>query len=128
MKIKKQDITDMIRSALLAVIVCLVLILIFAIIAKFCPVPDSVIVPVNIMIKVVSVTFGVIFGLKTAEHGAVKGLLTGALFALVTYLLFSIINNDFSADWTLLIDSVVLIVEGILSGIIVVNIKGRKKR
>lgn len=128
MKIKKQDITDVVRSALLAVIMCLIMILIFAIIAKFCPVPDSVILPVNIMIKVISVTFGVIFGLKTAEHGAIKGLLTGMLFSLVTYLLFSIINNDFSADWTLLIDSVVLIVEGIISGIIVVNIKGRNKR
>lgn len=128
MNVKKEDFIDIARCTMLAVISCMALILVFAVIVKFCELPDSVIMPVNVMIKAISVTLGVVLGLRSAEHGAVKGLSSGGVFAITTYLLFSIINGDFSVDTTFWIDSIAVIVEGILSGIVVVNIKGRHQQ
>ncbi len=126
LRLKKSDLTDVVKSVLIAVITCLVLVLAFAMIMKFAELPDSVILPVNIMIKCISVVTGVLFGIKAAEHGALKGFLTGLLFVIVTYLLFSIINGDFSLSLMSLVDIAIMIVQGVVTGVIVVNIKSRK--
>ncbi len=123
---KKSDMLDVIKSVLISVVTCLLLVLSFAMIMKFAELPESVILPVNIMIKCISVVTGILFGLKTAEHGALKGLMSGLLFVLITYLLFSIINGDFTLSIMSLIDSIIMLVQGVITGVIVVNIKGKR--
>ena len=125
--VKKGDIFDIAKSLMLAILINLALIVIFAVVVKFTDIPDECIMPINIIIKCVSIVAGVMFSIKNAERGALKGAIVGILFELATYLMFGIINSDFSLNLTILIDTLVLFVIGTITGIITVNIKGRNK-
>lgn len=126
LKFGAEDVKDIVKCTLIAVVSCLALVLIFAIIAKFANFGENVIKPINITIKGISVLIGVLIGIKNINIGAVKGLITAVLFILSTYILFSIVNQDWAFDKTMLIDTIILIVDGLASGVIAVNIKDRK--
>lgn len=126
--VSKDDFLDVVKSVVFSIAITLVLVLLFAIIVKFTEISDSVITPVNIVIKTISIFVGTLLGMKSKTHGAIKGAITGALFMLITYLVFSLINGSFTANPLTLLDAVILIIEGIISGIIVVNIKGKKAK
>lgn len=126
LKLEKEDFIDIVKSSLIAVVCSLVLVLIFAIIIKFTGIPDNIIVVINMVIKSISVLVGILFGIKNARFGAVKGLLCGLLFVIVSYALFAIINLDASIDVMMLIDSLIILVESLASGIISVNIHDKR--
>lgn len=128
LKFNADDVKDIVKCVLISIVSCLALILLFAIVVKFANLSDSVIKPVNIIIKSVSVIAGILFGIKHTSVGAIKGLLTSILFVLVTYILFAIINQDWSFDISMLIDAIILIVEGLAGGVLTVNIKDRSGR
>ena len=125
LKFGKDDLIDIVKSSLIAVVSSLVLILVFAIIIKFTGIEDKIIL-INMVIKSLSVVIGILFGIKNARLGAVKGLASGVLFVLVTYILFAIINLDGKIDLMMVIDSLIIMAESLVSGIIAVNIKDRK--
>lgn len=127
LKFAKEDLIDIVKSSLIAVVSSLVLILVFAIIIKFTNIEDKIILVINLVIKSLSVVIGILFGVKNAKLGAVKGFASGLLFVVVTYALFAIINLDAKIDIMMIIDSVVILVESLISGIIAVNIKDRKE-
>lgn len=126
LKFGKDDLIDIVKSSLIAVVSSLVLILVFAIIIKFTGIEDKIILVINMVIKSLSVVIGILFGIKNARLGAVKGLASGVLFVLVTYILFAIINLDGKIDLMMVIDSLIIMAESLVSGIIAVNIKDRK--
>lgn len=124
----KSDLIDIIKSSLIAVVTSLVLILIFAIIIKFTGIPDNIIMVINLIIKSLSMVAGMLFGVKTARMGALKGLISGLLFVGVSYALFAIINMDATFSITMLIDSAIIVAEGLIAGIIAVNVKERTQK
>lgn len=123
LKLDKANILDILKSLLLAVTFSLVFVLIFAVVIKFVEIGDAVIMPINEVLKSLSILFGLMFGIKSPCKGALKGGIVGVSFCLVSYLLFGIINNDFSIQTVQLIDSVIMIAMGVISGIIAVNVK-----
>ncbi len=126
LKFEKSDLIDIVKSSLIAIVSSLVLILVFAMIVKFAGIEDNYIVVINMIIKSLSVVLGILFGVKQAKLGAIKGLASGLLFVLLSYILFAIINLDAKIDVMMLIDSAILIAESLIAGIIAVNIKDRK--
>lgn len=126
MKFGKEDLIDIVKSCLIAVVSSLVLILIFAIIIKFSGIADNVILAINMVIKSISVVVGILFGIKNARLGAIKGLFSGLLFVLVSYVLFAIINLDGKIDLMMLVDSLIILAESLIAGIIAVNIKDKR--
>lgn len=126
LKFDKSDLIDIVKSSLIAIVSSLVLILVFAMIVKFAGIEDNYIVVINMIIKSLSVVLGILFGVKQAKLGAIKGLASGLLFVLLSYILFAIINLDAKIDVMMLIDSAILIAESLIAGIIAVNIKDRK--
>lgn len=118
----KGNISDVIKATLLSVLISLALVLIFAIIIKFAALPSSVIMPVNIAIKVLSVFVGTLIGFKTCENGLIKGAITGAIYMLFTFFIFAALSGfkDVKFSW---IDLATLPVAGAISGIIAVNIR-----
>ncbi len=117
-------ISSIVKGSLIALCFTLVGILIFAFVLKFTNIPESVISPVNQVIKGVSVFMGVFLGLKkTKEMGLVRGLLIGFIYTLVAFLTFSILNGSFAFDKRLLNDTLFGSVMGAICGIICVNIK-----
>ncbi len=126
MKFGKEDLIDIVKSSLIAVVSSLVLILLFAIIIKFSGIADNVILAINMVIKSISIVLGILFGIKHARLGAIKGLFSGLLFVIVSYVLFSIINLDGKIDLMMFVDSLIILAESLISGIIAVNIKDKR--
>lgn len=115
---------SVLKGSLVALCFSLVGILVFAFLLKFTNISDSVINPVNQVIKGLSVFFGVFIGLKKEkEMGLVSGLLIGLIYTMVAFLVFSILDGNFVFDRTLLNDIIFGGIMGAICGIICVNIK-----
>ena len=123
----KIDVADVLKTVLFATLISLGFFLIFAIILRFASVPNDVILPVNIAIKILSVFIGVLISFKNAQNGLLKGAISGLLYMLFTFLIFSALTGfkDVKFSW---IDLVTLPVAGAISGIIAVNVRARKAK
>ncbi|MBE7073836.1 MAG: TIGR04086 family membrane protein [Clostridiales bacterium] len=112
------------KGSVIALAISLLLVLVFAFLLKFTNLPDSVISPINQVIKGISVFIGVFIGLKkTKELGLVSGLFIGILYTLSAFCVFSLLAGSFCFDVTLLIDLVFGGIIGSVCGIICVNLK-----
>lgn len=112
------------KGTLIALCLSLILVLVFAFLLKFTNIPDSIIYPINQVIKGVSIFLGVFISLKKSkELGLVSGLLIGFIYTILAFLVFSILSGSFSFDLTLLTDIVFGAIIGAICGIICVNIK-----
>lgn len=99
-------------------------ILLFAFILRFTSISDKIILPVNQVIKGVSIFFGVFCGLKKHKHnGLFCGLLIGFLYTICAFLVFSLLDGAFCFDRTFLNDLIFGSVIGAICGIICVNLK-----
>lgn len=121
---KKGFWSQIIKGVLYATSFSLVSILVFALIIKFVGITDNLIVPINQVIKVVSIFIGVNFALKNCYNkGFVKGALIGLFYTLVAYILFSAMSKNFIFNLSLLNDLVFGTIIGAICGVIVVNLK-----
>lgn len=112
------------KGTLISLCISLVLVLVFAFLLKFTNIPDSIIFPINQVIKGVSIFLGVFISLKKSkELGLVSGLLIGFIYTFLAFLVFSILSRSFTFDITLLTDVVFGAIIGAICGIICVNIK-----
>lgn len=115
-----------IKGSLMALSVCLILILVFAFVLRFCAISDSLIKPINQVIKIVSIMIGVFVGLKKSkEMGLMSGLLIGFLFTIIAFVAFSILDGHFEFGISLLNDCLFGSIIGAICGIIAINV-GRK--
>ena len=115
---------NLLKGTLIALCISLVLVLVFAFLLKFTNIPDTVITPINQVIKGISIFFGVFIGMKKSkELGLVCGLLIGFCYTIVAFLVFSILSGGFNFDITFLTDIIFGAVIGGICGIICVNIK-----
>ena len=115
---------SIVKGSLIALCVSLIGILIFAFCLKFTSLSDKLILPINQVIKGLSIFLGVFFGLKKRkEMGLVSGLLIGFVYTIVAFIVFSIVNGAFNFDHTLLNDIVFGTIIGGICGIICVNLK-----
>lgn len=121
---KKSFFGQVIKGALSAISLALVLILLFAVLIRFTSLSDKFIKPVNQVIKIVCILFGVKLSLKhDRQKGWFKGLLIGLIFSVIAYLLFSILSMEFSFGTTTIIDMVFSALLGLISGILLVNLQ-----
>ncbi|MDD3947713.1 MAG: TIGR04086 family membrane protein [Clostridia bacterium] len=121
--IKKTTVFDSIRGVLIALIVSLLGVLILALIVKLTSIGSEVILPINQVLKIISILLGCIFGIKEKEKGALKGGLIGLIYSLLAIFVFLILNKTLSGSSINYIDLVSGLVAGILSGIIAVNFR-----
>lgn len=121
----KTDVTDVLKAVLFATLISLAMVLIFAIVIRFANVENKVIMPVNIAIKILSLLIGVMLAFKNLQNGLVKGAISGLVYMLFTFLIFSALTafKDVSFSW---IDLITLPIAGAISGIITVNVKSKK--
>ena len=119
----KENIFDILKSIIFSLLFSVIFVLLFAIFVKYLSLGEEVIVPVNYVIKVISVLLGCIVGYKNREKGAIKGFFTGLLYYLFSILLFSLFSGSFEIIKINWIDILCLTLSGIISGIITVNIK-----
>jgi len=115
---------QILKATVNALLITLVSVLVFALIIKFASLSDSVIKPVNQMIKLVSIFLGCFISLREGKE-LVKGVIAGLIFTVLSFLIFSLLAGSISFDWFTVIDIVCGAVLGGISGVIC---KFRKNR
>ena len=108
----------LVLSTIIAVIVSLGLILIFALLIKWFEWGDGVIAPVNIVIKILSIAVAVIIATKNGNKSLLKGAIVGAGYIILSYIAFSALLGSFGLSIENLWDLIFGIVVGGIIGII----------
>lgn len=119
-KIDKNTLCDILRMTLISVLITLVAVLIFGIIVKLADVPSGIIMPINQVIKVLSILLGAVIGIKCKEKGVLKGAVAGLLYTVISVFVFLILNKTLTGSFGV-VDAVSGIILGAVSGIIAVN-------
>ncbi|MBQ7978123.1 MAG: TIGR04086 family membrane protein [Clostridia bacterium] len=118
------NILIMTKGVFWAISCSLLCILIFAFIIKFTAIPESVISPINQIIKVFSILMGCWVASRKIEHnGWFWGMILGACYTLLAFLVFSILDGEFHFSLNLLNDLVFGSILGLISGIIAFAIR-----
>lgn len=116
---------EILKGCLFALILTLFLVLILGIIVKFVNVSDQILMPINQIIKVLSVFVGTLIAIKQKSNGAIKGLLIGLIYTLLSVFVFLILGGKLSDSFSY-VDVIFGAVIGSISGIIAVNV-GKNK-
>lgn len=124
MEKENKQIINIIKGVGISLITSLLLLIIFAILLTYTNIPETVVVPVIIVLSAISILFGSsISNMKIKKNGLLNGGLVGGMYMLTIYLISSILNWDFTLNLEALIFIVVGIAFGLLGGIIGVNKK-----
>ena len=114
---------EFIKGLIISVIFSLLGILIFAAVIRFVGIDSGLIPIINQVIKSLSILVGVLSAFTKRPNGWLRGFIFGVLFAILSYLIFSLLSGSFGVDVGLLNDVVLGGVTGLISGIIAVNVK-----
>jgi putative membrane protein (TIGR04086 family) len=123
-KVSNENIVlDFLKGILVAMLISLGLIVLFAFCLKWFNWSDSCIVPVTFLIKGASVLVGSVIAVKGNSKGLVKGVCFGAIYIIVAFLVFSLLAGSFSLELSSLLDFVFASLLGGIVGIVKVNRK-----
>ncbi len=123
-----RSILDVIKTVVIAVLISMVLVLVFALIVKATDLSDATIGYVNQGIKIVSVLVGTLLGFRRGGKGGwLKGLLSGLLYVVTSFLVFAAISGNFSVGELSWVDVLMGAVVGLICGVIAVNVKKSAK-
>ena len=118
----KLTLLSFIKGVIVALLFSVVAVLIFAAIISAFNLSSGVIKPVNVLIKIVSVSIGVFTAVR-GDKGLLKGSLLGVVITVLSLILFSIIGGESAFNssiiWQLLLGAAV----GAIAGIFTVNLK-----
>jgi putative membrane protein (TIGR04086 family) len=117
-----ENLIESVKAAVAGVLLSVVFALLLALLARFVPLGETVLVVLAQTLKGISLAVGCFLFFRT-EGGWKKGLLAGGIFTLLTYLSFSAIGGGFGWSWKVIIDLALGLGVGILSGIAAVNLK-----
>lgn len=117
-------ITNITKGVAIAFVTTFILLLLFATILTYTQVNESITNPVIIVITAISILIGSSIGnRKIQKNGLINGALIGGIYILTIYLISSILNWRFSLAMQSVIMIIVGMIFGILGGIIGVNKK-----
>ena len=114
---------DYVKGVLVAAIISLGLIVLFAFFMKWFSLSDAVITPITLVIKGVSILIGSIIEVKGDKKGLLKGFSFGEVYMLVAFVVFSILSGDFSFSVSTILDFAFAGLLGGVVGIVKVNKK-----
>ncbi len=118
------SILGVLKGTFWAISVSLICVLIFAFVIKFTSISENLIMPINQVIKIISILFGAsVMTKKIKSNGWLWGLILGAVYTLLAFLIFSTLNGKFDFSINLLNDVVFGSIIGLISGIIMFAIR-----
>ncbi|MCL2821689.1 MAG: TIGR04086 family membrane protein [Firmicutes bacterium] len=129
-KVKKQNTSyfvEMFKALIVALIVTLCLVLIAAGVVMIFSIPTSAVSIINQIIRGISILIASFFVLRLPKNGWLRGLIFGLLYTILTFLVFSAIDQSFNFGLNLLNDFAFGGIAGLICGIISVNIRKPKK-
>ena len=93
-KINLTSIATILKASLIGVVISILLVLLFAFVLKFVDLNSTTISLVDQIIKVISIVVAVIMLNKASDEGLLlKSIFTGALYSIITFIVFSILNG-----------------------------------
>lgn len=108
-----ESVKNIIKGVIISIIFTLIFLFVFSIILTYTKMSESLITPVIIVVTAISIFIGSSIGnLKMKKNGMLNGAFIGGIYLLSIYLLSGIINKNFS----LTIQSIIIIVAGMLCG------------
>ena len=116
------NIFQIVRAVLFAAVCAFLSTVLFAVVLNLTSLSDKIILPVNVVIRVISIFIGCLFTLR-GEKGWLRGGAVGVLFTFVSGLLFAMLGGDFSLSWLLAVEVAFGFIVGALAGIFAVNFK-----
>lgn len=120
---RDNSVLQVLLGGISALCISLVLILVFALILRFVALDASFIMPINQIIKIISIFIGVITVFKkNKSKGFVKGVFIGLVYSVAAYLIFGILSMTVTFSIMYLIDVLCCMLIGGISGIIAVNV------
>lgn len=122
--VENKNTIRIIKGSIVAVVLSLILLLIFAILLTYTNISETTIKPTIIAIAGVSILVGSsISTLTIKKNGILNGGLIGLIYILTIYLISSITGTGFALNLYSIIMILVGIITGIIGGIIGVNIQ-----
>lgn len=117
---------SILKCCLIGIVVTLIGIVFFAIVLKFADLNSTVITTVNNIIKALAIFF-MIFFLKKSGNGKliVKALVAGLIYAVLSFLIFSIMNGGFVFNLSILYDLLFALIVSIIAAVIL-NLTSKK--
>lgn len=112
---------DFLKGILIASLISLGLIVLFAYSLKWFEISDVFIVPATLIIKGISVVIGSVIAIKGTSKGLVKGALFGAIYIVVALVVFSVLAGTFQIGVSTILDIAFASLLGGIVGIVKVN-------
>ena len=126
-KLKKFNlgsVVNILKASLIGVIVSILLVLLFAFVLKFVDLNSGMISIIDQIIKILSVFIAVVMLNKAGTEGLlIKGLFTGAVYSIITFVVFSILNGGMNISLAILTDVAFSALVGGVSAILLNIIK-----
>lgn len=123
-KISKDSIVlDFVKGMIVALLISLALVILFAFCLKWFSLSDSTIVPITLLIKGISVLVGSLIAVRGNSKGLIKGLSFGAIYIVFAFIVFSLLAGSFSLGVSSLLDLAFGALLGGIVGIVKVNRK-----
>ena len=120
----ENTISSIAKGVGISLFVTFILLLIFAAILTYTEISETIVNPVIIMITAISILIGSSIGnIKIKKNGLLNGALIGGIYMITIYLISSILNWKFGLEMQSIIMIVIGMMFGILGGIIGVNKK-----
>lgn len=120
----EKTITNIAKGVGIALLITFILLVIFAAILTYTQTSETIINPVIIVVTAISILIGSSIGnTKLKKNGLVNGALIGGIYIFTIYLISSILNWNFGLEIQSIIMIIIGMVFGILGGIIGVNKK-----
>ena len=120
----KANIIRIIKGSLLAIIISVIFLTIFAVLLTYTSLSENSITPVVLAIVGLSILMGSYLSTKKIQQkGILNGAIVGIIYMLILYIVSSVILMDFSLNVSSFIMIGCGIVAGIIGGIIGVNVK-----
>ncbi len=119
-----ESVKDIFKGVSIALITTMLLLFIFAIILTYTNVSENTITPVIIIVTAISILLGSsIANISIKKNGLVNGAIIGGSYILILYIISSLLNWKFTLNMQSIIMIIVGIIFGMIGGIIGVNKK-----
>ena len=111
---------QLVKSSVLGVLISIVLVLILAFVLKFVELSDGVITILDEIIKIISIFIATINLVKKSPYKLLyKGALIGAVYTILTFIVFSALRGNYTFGATFIVDIIMGAVVGIIVAIMV---------
>lgn len=125
-KINLSSIINILKASLIGVVVSILLVLLFAFVLKFVDLNSNTISLVDQIIKVLSILVAVIMLNRLNGEGLlIKGIFTGAVYSLITFVVFSILNGGVNFSVAIFTD---VIFSALVGGVVAILLNMIRKK